>query len=184
MPPEHAGRPPIRLCLDLNIWCGDLLSRRRGDARSAAQLLVDAARKGHCPLGPVQLIVSWGMLNRLRMVWIEDANFRLDPAMADALISLIADYARIGPGRGGPQLTLGGVGIMPMRDEEDAHVLDTAIAAADMLATVNFRDFMLRDAEILRPGRLARLAVPGRAPLLIVHPYVLADWFAAGAIQL
>lgn len=172
-------RTPLRLCLDLNIWCGDLLSRRRGDARSSVQLLVDAVRQGHCPLGPVQLVVSWGMLDRLRQVWIEDANFRIDPVTAETMISIIAGYARIGP-----QLTLGGVGVMPMRDIEDGHVLDTAIAAADILVTVNFRDFMLRDAEILQPDRLARLAIPGREPLLIVHPYRMAEWFALGVIPI
>jgi predicted nucleic acid-binding protein len=55
-----------------------------------------------------------------------------------------------------PQLSLGGTGVIPIRDTEDAHVLETAIAGkADVLITANFKDFISKDTEVVIPGRHA-----------------------------
>ena len=93
-------------------------------------------------------------------------------------------YAHLGPDGGGPQLALGGTGLLPLADAEDAHVLDTAVAGGtDILATANFRDFLTRRAEILVPDRLARFDHP-KGRVLIAHPSVVRDWFLAGRIEL
>src|ERR1019366_1776753 len=168
---------PLRLCLDLNVWCASFLADRAGRNNTSAQRLVSSVRSGLSPLGPVQLVISWGMLNRLRKVFILDWN--IDHETTDELIQAIVGYANLGPGGMGPQLTLGGTGLMPIRDDEDAHVLDTAIAAsADILVTANMADFLPRHIEIIAPERLARFVHPKKA-VLIAHPFIVRDWFDA-----
>jgi hypothetical protein len=58
----------LRLCLDLNIWCAVLLADRKGRQSTVSQCLVEIVRQGNCVLAPVQLVISWGMLNRLHLV--------------------------------------------------------------------------------------------------------------------
>ena len=157
-----------RLCLDLNVWLGAILSEKLERRDTAAQTLVDAARSGISPRGPVALVVSWGMLNRLREVLV---RFEFGASEADRLIQVIATIAR-----DGPSLTLGGVGVLPLDDEEDRHVLETALAGgADMLVTQNLSDFVRQDARVLVADRYYGLEAAG-GKLLIVHTYAAAAW--------
>lgn len=64
----------LRLCLDLNIWCAALLADLKGRQGTSCQCLVEIAQQGLCTLGPAQLIISWGMLNRLRLVLERNLN--------------------------------------------------------------------------------------------------------------
>src|SRR4051812_35152018 len=145
-------------------------------------MLVEAARAGACPLGPVQLIISWGMLDRLRKVFTTD--WQVDRATTEEIIESIVRYACLGADAAGPQLALGGTGLLPLRDAEDAHVLDTAVAGgSDILVTANFKDFLPRRVEVLVPDRLARFEHP-RGRLLIAHPFTVRSWFLAGRIDL
>jgi hypothetical protein len=74
------------------------------------------------------------MLNRLRQVLERD--LQVDHSTADFYIDAIQGYAQIGPAPAGPQLTLGGTGVIALQDTEDAHVLETALAGqADVLVT-------------------------------------------------
>jgi hypothetical protein len=86
-------------------------------------------------------------------------------------------------GASGALLALGGTGLLSLKDTEDAHVLDTAIAGStDSLATANFKDFMTR-AEVLVPDRLDRFEhLEGR--FLIAHPFTIRSWFLAEGIEL
>ena len=172
---------PLRLCLDLNVWCARFLGRSHGRTNTASYVLVEAVRNGASSLGTVQLVISWGMVNRLRNVLERD--MRASPSDIDNYLAEIIDYAQLGAAAG-PSLTLGGTGLLPLSDEEDAHVIDAAIAAeTDILVTANIRDFLPRHVEILTPGRLARVRhVKGE--LLIVHPYTARDWLMAGSIAL
>ena len=87
-------------------------------------------------------------------------------------------------GASGPLLALGGTGLLPLRDTEDAHVLDTAIVGdTDILATADFKDFLTGGAEVLVPERLARFEHP-KGRLLIAHPFTMRSWFLAGHIEL
>jgi PIN domain len=172
----------LRLCLDLNVWCGDLICEQHGRTGFAAQRLVEIARNGQGSLGPVQLIISWGMINRLRKVYIQD--LQIPTNIADALLSAIVGYAAVGPSGISPTLTLGGTGVVPLTDTEDAHVLETCLAGeADILVTANFKDFLSNDTEILEANRVAVYRHPKRK-LLIAHPYKMADWFKEGQIVL
>lgn len=159
-----------RLCLDLNIWCAAFLADRAGRRGTAAPSLVDAVRLGG---REIQLIVSWGMLERLRLVLVEQLRF--DPAMATDLVDAIAGYAQAGP-----SLTLGGAGVIPIHDVEDQHVLETAWAGrADFLVTANLGDFVGVGVEVIRYGRLYRLR-RGMAGLILAHPFEAARWSREG----
>jgi len=170
----------LRLCLDLNIWCANLISIRKGKQNTASQRLVDMVRQGTCGLGPVQLVISWGMLNRLRRVLEKD--LQVEHSAADLYIDAIQGYAQLGPAGLGPQLTLGGTGVLALPDTEDAHVLETALAGqADVLVTANFSDFIANDTQIILPNRHAFYTTPAHQ-VQIVHPYLMMNWLRKGQI--
>jgi predicted nucleic acid-binding protein len=159
----------MRVCLDLNVWCADIISRRKQHNTTAARFLVEAVKAGVCARGPVSLIISLGMLERLSKVLTEDIGF--DAQEAHTTVAAIAALAEPAP-----SLTLGGVGILRMSDLEDRHVLETAWAGrADLLVTANVRDFDRTDADVRAPNRIARLMRAGRN-MILAHPYSAAAW--------
>jgi predicted nucleic acid-binding protein len=165
----------LRLCIDLNIWVAALLADRKGRTNTASQYLVEIVRSGISPLGETSLVISFGMLDELRSVIIEHLGLPLETA--DAYVSAIEEYAKLGA-----QLTLGGTGVIALRDVEDLHVLETAIAGkADFLVTANFKDFTLRDTSIEIPGRHAIYRSPAHS-VHIVHPYLMVEWLRSGTI--
>lgn len=163
----------LRLCLDLNIWCAALLADRKGKQNTACQSLVKIVREGTCTLGSVQLIISWGMLNRLSSVLVE--KLKIPDDIADLYIDTIKDYAeaRI---VGSPQLTLGGTGVIPLHDIEDRHVLETALAGqASILVTANIKDFLAKDTQIVTLNE--HLIYSAYCPSLhIVKPSLMIIW--------
>jgi predicted nucleic acid-binding protein len=153
---------PIHLCLDLNIWCAALLADRKGRQSTASQTLVAIAKQGFCVLGPVQLVISWGMLNRLRLVLEKDLN--IPESAADLYIDAIRGYAELGACGASPQISLGGTGVIALQDSEDAHVLETAVAGrATVLVTANFKDFESKDTRIILPRQHANHSAPAHA---------------------
>lgn len=165
----------MRACPDLNIWVADILARRDGRSGSACQLIVNAVR-GLAPAPPLQLVVSWGMLDRLQAVLTEQLGF--EASTAGDLADAISSYAEQGP-----SLTLGGAGVIPIHDGEDRHVLETAWAGgATVLVTIDFGGFLSADAEVLIAGRLAKLRRAGQG-LFLVHPFTLAAWLRGEGVQ-
>jgi predicted nucleic acid-binding protein len=115
------------------------------------------------------------MLNRLRLVLERD--LRVSQTVAELYINAIQGYAQLAP-----QMTLGGTGVIPLTDTEDAHVLETALAGrATVLVTANFRDFISKDTQILVPQRHAIHVSPAHI-FHIAHPYLMMDWLRAGQI--
>jgi predicted nucleic acid-binding protein len=171
----------LRLCLDLNIWCAALLADKKGKQGTASQCLVEIARSGYCVLGPVQLVISWGMLNRLRLVL--ERKFSVPLLVADGYIDTIKKYAELGPAGVGPHLTLGGTGVVSLRDTEDAHVIEAALAAqAKVLVTANFKDFISNnDTQIIEVGKHAIHSTPVHV-LHIAHPERMMNWLRLGQI--
>jgi predicted nucleic acid-binding protein len=168
----------LRVCLDLNIWCAALLADGKGRENTASQSLVAMIRQGICLSQPVQLVISWGMLNRLRKVLTQD--LKVSEQTTDFYLSTIAAYAHLGALGASPQLTLGGTGVIPLRDTEDAHVLETAIAGrADFLVTANFKDFIMEKTAIVSPNRYA-LHQGSDSTIHIVHPYLMMEWLRTG----
>lgn len=165
----------LRLCLDLNIWCAALLADFKGRQNTSCQSLVKIVQQGNCALGEVQLVISWGMLNRLEKVLKK--NLQIENAAADLYLDAIRGYAQLSP-----QLTLGGTGIIPLQDTEDAHVLETALAGrANVLVTANFQDFISKDTQISIPQRYGIHVAPSHV-FHIVHPYLVMDWLKTGQI--
>ena len=161
-----------RVCLDLNVWCGAFIARRLGRTDTSAIALVEAVRSGRSARGPVALVVSWGMLARLRRVLVRDLGFT--DRDAARLADLIASYAR-----DGPSLTLGGVGVIPIHDVEDQHVLETAWAGgSDLMVTANLADFIQGGDETLIEDRLYRLERGGKT-VLLAHPFAAIGWLRA-----
>ena len=166
----------LRLCLDLNIWVAALLADGKGRNNTASQYLVEVVRSGNSPAGSISLVVSWGMLDELRSVLIEHLN--LIEETATSYTMAIEEYARLGT-----QLTLGGTGVIALRDTEDAHVLETAIGGrANFLVTANFRDFIVdRDTTISIPERHSFYYGAAHS-LQIVHPYLMVEWLKSGKL--
>jgi len=166
----------LRLCLDLNIWVAALLADRKGRNNTASQYLVELVRSGSSPIGGVNLVISLGMLDELRSVIVEHLGLKIE--IADAYVLAIEEYAKLGV-----QLTLGGTGVIALRDIEDLHVLETAIAGkADFLITANFKDFIVKgDTKIKIPNRHA-IYHSSAYSLQIVHPYLMVEWLRSGEI--
>ena len=165
----------MRVCLDLNVWVADILARRDGRTGTACQLITSAVRGLEAGLD-LQLIVSWGMLDRLEAVLTEQLGF--GTSTARDLVDAIASYAEQGP-----SLTLGGVGVIPIHDREDRHVLETAWAGgAKALVTIDFDGFVSTDSQVLAAGRLAKLARGDRV-LFLVHPFLFAAWLRGEEID-
>ncbi len=109
------------------------------------------------------------MLERLALVLHRDLDFAAEEAAEFA--GLVSSFAVEGP-----SLTLGGVGVLPIHDAEDRHVLETAWSgAADLLTTADLRGFVGADAEILVPGRVYRLRRASRS-LVVAHHFETAAW--------
>ncbi len=84
---------------------------------------------------------------------------------------MIASYAK-----DGPSLTLGGVGVIPIHDMEDRHVLETAWAGqADMLVTANLTDFTDVADQIAQGNRVFELKRGGKS-LTVAHPFEAIRW--------
>jgi hypothetical protein len=143
---------------------------------------VDAVRLGASAAGPVQLVVSFGMPERLQTVLVRD--FRLDPDIATARTAAIEDLAAASPAGDHPFLLLGGTGVLPLRDAEDRHVLEVAIGGqADLLATANLADFAGAQFKLLRDWTGAVIYHhPIGSDLPIAHPDLVANWLRTGNI--
>lgn len=175
----------MRICLDLNIWVGNFLAEKAGRKGTAAQELVGIAREGFCSIGPAQLVISWAMLSGLEDVLKRE--FEVHEATAQQLTQLIASFAVLGPSGDAPYIVLG-TGVIPLRDAEDAGVLDTAISGrADVLVTRNLKDFIGPDATEVIPGQYAqywRADSFGQAGhrIRIVDPSLMMSWLRNGRL--
>jgi hypothetical protein len=180
--PAPAVEPPlIRICLDLNVWVADFLGTRRGRRGGSGPWLVDAVRHAVSPAGPLQLVVSFGMLDRLALVLVRD--FGVEPLAAEKAMQAIAAIAALGPAGDHPYAVIGG-GVYPIRDTEDRHVLEVAVAGeADVLATANLADFEMDGIDRIGDGsRLRIYARQGRSPIVIAHPDEVRDWLRDGVV--
>jgi predicted nucleic acid-binding protein len=169
----------LRLCLDLNIWVAALLADKRGKQNTASQCLVRIVKQGIWDDYPVQLVISWGMLERLSSVLIERLN--VSRLVTESYIQAIQEYAELGSLRG-TQLPLGGTGVIALRDVEDRHVLETALAGyASALVTMNLKDFSSSNTRIIDPERHLIYNAPHYS-FHIINPFLMMDWIRSGKI--
>jgi hypothetical protein len=186
----------LRICVDLNIWVANFLSRIRGGQRnSASNMIVRSVMLGRTSFWPLQLIVSPTMTNRLADVLVRRG---VEMGDATAYADGILNFARRGPCLEQPLVVLGGgveptnesktpsynpydPAILPKRmDDEDGRVLDTALAGrADLLATLNFDDFRSHHDEIIEDGFI-HVRNTAHHKLLIMQGTRVAEWFRTG----
>lgn len=179
----------IRLCLDVNIWIGHYLTAaRHPHAPGAVSGLARAVFAGSCRCGPVQLVVSHAMLDTL------EAVMKRLPELA-AMAEVARDQVEAAAGSGSLAeplaIILGGSAAYPLLDQEDAGVLNTAMAQqAALLVTSNLADFIRgpkarTDTEVLSRARdvpdVVRLSHP-KLPggLVIATPFRAAGWLLRG----
>jgi hypothetical protein len=119
------------------------------------------------------------MLNRLQTVLVRRVGANED--RAKDFCSLVAKIAEAGAFAESPTLTLGGTGVIALKDEEDAHVLETAIAGnASLLVTRNFKDF-LEKMEVIKTGEIGQIKEAGKE-IIVAQPAIAAQWFREGKI--
>lgn len=147
--------PPIwRVVLDLNVLVAALLSQAAGRTASPSWRLAAWARDGRAPTGPLQLICSQAMLDRLELVVVRKGLLRLDEAQE--YVAAWRAIALAGPLALAPFALIGG-GVLPLNDVEDQGVLEVAIAGrAHLLVTGNWDDFAFKDVEVQEPRQRAR----------------------------
>lgn len=181
MPGSGPAPSLIRICLDLNVWVADFLGTRRGRRGGSGPWLADAVRSATSPAGPLQLVVSLGMLERLALVLARD--FGVEASTATMLTRAIEGIAALGPAGDHPYVLFGS-GVYPVRDEEDRHVLEVALAGdADVLATANLGDFNIEGIGNVGDGeRIKICSPPGRRPLIIAHPDDVCNWLRSGVL--
>ena len=92
-------------------------------------------------------------------------DFKFAPAYVADLTKAITGYAT-----DRPSLTLGGVGVLPIHDSEDRHVLETAWSGrADILTTADLRGFVDAHGS---SGSLPRLSIPASRQAACCRPSV------------
>ena len=175
--PDPAAPQVLCLCLDVNVLIADFLARRKGGSGGASSRLVDMVRDRLCALGPVQMVVSWRMLTTLRIVLQRD--FQVSDEAARAICDLLAAAAEFGPLNTPPLLTLGGTGLPPMQDAEDAGVAETALTGgAHLLVTHDLDDFEAGPKSRLPTRRLLSRS-NGKAGALLICDAAKGNLLAA-----
>lgn len=197
----------LRLCLDLNVFFSEQLAQSKRVYPSAASDLVGWVDSGICPAGPVQLIISWPMVEQWGDVLIR--HFRVPKHDAETLANSLAVLAMDGPVAEAPHIVLG-AGFIPfateqeMRSavkrlqdrvaknpddvpiynevEDDRIVYLTALAAgADVLATDNMKDF--RRGNFLEFERDDLIIIShGDREVVVATPFFVSHWLRSGVI--
>jgi predicted nucleic acid-binding protein len=180
---------PLCLCLDVNVWVSYYLATARGRGlNTSASGLAGAMFAGACRLGPVQLIVSHAMLDTLERV------LRRMP-VTEPFADLARDQVEAAAGAGclaeTPSIIPGGTSANALLDQEDAAVLNAAMARrADLFVTGNIDDFVfgprarttttVLSTDNGRPNvfRLDHPKILGG--LIVATPFKAAAWLIRG----
>jgi len=195
----------LRLCLDINVFYSEFFSRTKRVFPSSASDLVDWVDSGNCPAGPVQLIISWPMVEQWENVLIR--NLKIPKNDAEAIANNLAVLAMDGPISESPHMVLGS-GYVPFATEEeigkaaralkdrqakdpenpplydevedDRIVYLTAIVAgADVLVTDNLKDFRRGNFQQFERDDLI-VASHGDRSLVVATPFFVAHWLRSG----
>ena len=183
------GAPPLRTCLDANVWVsyvGAMSAMKRGPPAD----LVDMIDEGDAHGIPLQLFLSWELIDTIRDVLL---RFGVEEGLVTPFIAAIEDLMRTGPERLEPPLFLSGRDQLAMRDREDAGVLGACFAQdVELLITDNLADFVTPDAERIdtqvitrRNGTTRQLFALIHEPiqhavLVVMHPVDALEWLSNG----
>lgn len=183
---------PIRICLDVNVWVAHLLALSNRRQGTVASTLVNIVGAMSCPAGAVQLVMGWRTLATLEAV-LERLGF--PPSEVSDFGNALVALMKVGPEGFDPHLIAEGGGHLPLRDEEDAGVLASAIAArTDLLVTDNLKDFVFEDGDVVETRTVASRGKPDRqlfaviyerndgVSLVVAHPIDVLEWLRRGTV--
>ena len=193
----------IRLTLDINVFIADILSREIGRRNTAASFLVEAARTGTSPAGPVQLVTSLPIIENYTNVLSRRLGY--DAAAAEERAWVLQQYALEGPTPDHPYVSVGS-GYIPFETEEewrrsianhlgraeadklfheiqdDRYVLETALVGrADILATADVAGFAKGAAIQFERNDVLLFPFVDRA-LVIGSPRFVVYWLSQGVV--
>jgi predicted nucleic acid-binding protein len=171
---------------DVNVLVSKLNADRAGRSMTISQKVVRHLLSGSILGEPVQIAMSFKMLDTYREVLLRK-NYPEE--LVEESISGLIGMMKFGPLGFDPHIVLGGSPDPALKDREDGGVLATAYAAkASILITDNVRDFAGQDAETFRTSRgktpsgttrelhcVLRSRPDGRE-LVIVHPADFVSW--------
>jgi predicted nucleic acid-binding protein len=158
----------MRVCADLNVWIAAQLARRDRHEGTTSQRIEQWLTDGDGVLGPVQLVVSWPMLDQLAQVLTH--GFGVSAQDAREYVDALAQVAQAGSMGFAPADTLGDPGVIDVRDPVEPLALQTAFAGqADVLITANFAAITDPSFTVLVPDSSGALVRDGHR-LRVVHP--------------
>ena len=201
--PVLTSERAIRLTLDINVFIADILSREIGRRNTAASFLVEAARTGTSPAGPVQLVTSLPIIENYTNVLSRRLGY--DAAAAEERAWVLQQYALEGPTRDHPYVSVGS-GYIPFETEEewrrsianhlgraeadklfheiqdDRYVLETALVGrADILATADVAGFAKGAAIQFERNDVLLFPFVDRA-VVIGSPRFVVYWLSQGVV--
>ena len=195
-----------RLCVDINIFMADLLSKKTGIRPTAVSQIIQWVDEARFPGGAVQLVVSIPMLEQWENVLLR--HFNVTPEDAAAMADGLYDLAENGPEGEPPHLILGS-DFLPFvsekdmyaamethttmrpsarvkklfdENEDDRYVLLTALAGrADLLITTNMGDF--RRGVVQDFDREDMFIIShAHHDLVVAKPFFAAYWLRQGCL--
>jgi hypothetical protein len=188
MPADKA--PPkakvFTVIADVNVLVSAHNANRAGREATISQRVVGHLTTGHVNGVPVQLAISFKMIDTFRRV-LQRKGY--DPVNVDAAAQALVRIMRYGPRGLDPYVVFGGTPDPSLLDTEDGGVLAVAFAAgADVLITDNLSDFATPNCETwetsvaMRPdGTRRQLSCqihtrPDGQTLMVVHPADFVHW--------
>jgi predicted nucleic acid-binding protein len=171
---------------DVNVLVSKLNADRAGRSSTISQKVVRHLISGSIIGEPVQVAMSFKMLDAYREVLLQKDY---PGELVEESISGLIGVMKFGPLGFDPHIVLGGSPDPALKDSEDGGVLATAYAAhASILITDNLKDFAVQGAETFQTSRsktpngtLRELycvirSRPDGKELVIVHPADFVSW--------
>lgn len=188
MPSERIKQSTAVLTVlpDVNVLVSAQNANRAGRADTVSQRVLRYLTAGYVQSPPIQLVVSFKLIDTFREV-LQRRGYDHDAIemAADALIGMMKN----GPRALDPYLVFGGTPDPTVLDVEDGSVLAAAFAAsANILVTDNLADFAVGDCEIYdtsvvrrQDGSKRQLSCqihrrPNGQTLIVAHPADFAHW--------
>jgi predicted nucleic acid-binding protein len=187
LPKAPLKQPPVLTVLpDVNVLVSAQNANRAGRTNTISQRVLRYLTTGYVHEPPIQLVVSFKMIDTYREV-LKRRGIN-DDAIEMASGALI-EIMKNGPRALDPYVVFGGTPDPAILDVEDGGVLATAFAAkANVLITDNLDDFVVGNCEtyttsvMARPdGSTRQLSCqihrrPNGQTLIVVHPADFAHW--------
>ncbi len=186
---EQAGKI-LTVLADVNVLIAAQNANRAGRTNTVSQRVLRYVTAGYVQNPPVQLVVSFKMIDTCRDVLRRQGyDHHAIEMAAGALIEMMKN----GPRALDPYVVFGGTPDLAVLDTEDGGVLATAFAAAvDVLVTDNLADFAAGTSEKYNTSTVRRAdgttrqlscqihRRPNGRALIVAHPADFAHWIERG----